>query len=303
LVQGGSAILQSLSEAIIGVAEVTSPHVVRVASDCGVGTGVIWNGDGYVLTCNHVVGQLEEVEVTTADGAVHEGRVIGRDSDTDISVVKIKEGGSPITLGDSGGLKVGQFVMAFANPAGKQPGLTSGIITSVNGHVGRWGRGLQGSLILTDARLNPGYSGGPLVDANGAMIGLDVAYFARRGVAIPVSTVKGVVEKLMKDGKVKKAFLGVVTDNIALPDDLSSRSDIMQSSGMLVMSVEADSPAKKAGVTLGDVIIGIGGKQVEGHTDLVGALTEAAIGQATELTLLRAEVVTKVKVVPGEAPA
>jgi S1-C subfamily serine protease len=193
--------------------------------------------------------------------------------------------------------------MAFANPAGRQPGLTSGIITSVKGQVGRWGGGLQGSLVLTDAKLNPGYSGGPLVNASGKMIALDVAYFARRGVAIPVDKVKEVAAKLMKDGKIRKAFLGVVTENIELPDDVSSRGDVGQPSGMLVMSVEADSPAKKAGVALGDVIIGIGGKHVGQHSDLVGALTDSAIGQATELTLLRAEVVTKVKVVPGEAPA
>lgn len=301
--QSGFAILQSLSEAIVGVAEGVSPHVVKVASECGAGTGVVWSKEGHVLTCNHIVGRLEELEVTTADGVVHEGKVVGRDQDTDIALLKIEEGASPITLGLSGGLKVGQFVMAFANPAGRQPGLTSGIITSVSGHVGRWGGSLQGSLILTDAKLNPGYSGGPLVDASGAMIGLDVAYFARRGVAIPVNTVKDVVEKLMKDGKVKKAFLGVVTETIGLPDDVSTRGDVKQSSGMLVMSVEADSPARKAGVALGDVIIGIGGRHVEGHSDLLGALTDAAIGQQTELTLLRAEVVTKVKIVPGEAPA
>jgi S1-C subfamily serine protease len=107
----------------------------------------------------------------------------------------------------------------------------------------------------------------------------------------------------MKDGKIRKAFLGVVTENIELPDDISARGDVKQSYGMLVMSVEANSPAKKAGVALGDVIIAIGGTQVEGHSDLMGALTDAAIGQPTELTVLRAEAVTKVKVVPGEAPA
>ena len=295
--------LQSLSEAIVGVAENVSPQVVRVASDCGAGTGVIWDKEGHILTCNHLVGGLEEAEITATDGVVHEGKVVGRDPDTDIAIVSIQGGASPIGLGDSGGLKVGQFVMAFANPAGRQPGLTSGIITSVSGHVGRWGGSLQGSLILTDAKLNPGYSGGPLVDANGHMIGFDVAYFARRGVAIPVNTVKAVAEKLIKDGKIRKAFLGVVTQGIELPDDISTRADVKQSSGMLVMSVEADSPAKKAGVALGDVIIGIGGTKVGDHSDLVGTLTDAAIGQPTELTLLRAEAVTKVKIVPGEAPA
>ncbi|HVP23675.1 MAG TPA: trypsin-like peptidase domain-containing protein [Conexivisphaerales archaeon] len=299
----GSGILQSFSDAISAVAEGVSPHVVRVASDHGLGTGVVWSPEGYVITCDHIVGRLGEVEVTTADGTTRKGMVVGRDRDTDIAVVKVEgDGLSPIAVADSSGVKVGQFVMAFANPAGRQPGLTSGILTSVNGQIGRWAGGLQGTLLLTDARLNPGYSGGPLVDAGGRMIGLDVAYFARRGVAIPANAVKEVAEKLLKDGKIKRAFLGIVTEDIELPEAIASRKDIGQERGMLVMSVETGSPAKKAGLALGDVIIGIGDLKVEDHPSLKGALRDDAIGRPTELTVLRAETITKLKVVPGEAP-
>jgi serine protease Do len=296
------SVLQSISEAIVGVAQRVSPHVVRVASGAGMGTGVIWSKDGLVLTCEHVIGGAEEVGVTTADGVLHEGSVVGRDRDSDLALIKAQgDGYSPIELGDSTTLKVGEFVLAFANPGGKQPGLTSGIITSLQGNVGRWGGSLEGHLILTDARVNPGYSGGPLVDANGRMVGLDVAYFARRGVAIPSDDVRSLAEKLLKDGKVRRAFLGIVTEGIDLPEDVAARADVGQEGGMLVLSVEKDSPARKAGLALGDAILAIGDTRVEGHQDLKRALGDAAIGRPVELKVLRAESVIKMNVLPVEA--
>jgi len=300
--KNGNAILRSLSEAIVEVAETVSPHVVRISSDFGTGTGVVWSKDGYILTCDHVVGRVQEVEVTRADGSSIPAKVVGRDRDSDLALLKAQgDGLPPIQLGDSSNLRVGEFVMAFANPSGRQPGLTTGIVTSLRGRVGRWGGGLQGGLILTDARVNPGYSGGPLVDAAGRMIGLDVAYFARRGVAIPVNAAMVVADKLMKDGKIKKAFLGIATEDVELPKDVASMPEVGQETGMLVMSVEQDSPAKRSGLVLGDVILSIGDTRVEGHPDLRGALGDQAIGRPTELKVLRAEKVIKVNVVPVEA--
>jgi S1-C subfamily serine protease len=299
----GSRILQSLSEAIVGVAADVSPHVVSVSSGHSGGTGVVWTEEGHILTASHVVGRVDAVEVRTSDGESLEGKVVGRDRETDIAVVKIEKAGlSPIEKGDSDGLKVGEFVMAFANPSGKQTGLTSGILTSLKGSIGGHAGGLRGSLLLTDARLNPGYSGGPLVDVDGRMVGLDVAYFAQRGVAIPVNAVKKVADQLMMNGHIRRAFMGIVTESLELPEELAKRADLEQPSGMLVMSVEPESPARKAGIALGDVILGMGGSKVEDHSDLRAALSEEAIGKEMEVKLLRSEALTKVKIVPEEAP-
>lgn len=298
-----SQILQSLSDAIVGVAEKVAPSVVRVGSSGWVGgSGVVWSKDGYIVTSSHVVERLSVVEVGLKEGSSYEAKVIGRDPYSDIALLKIEANTlKPIELGDSEVLKVGQFVLAVANPFGQQPSATSGIVTSPNRTLrGWWGRIME-NVIVTDAPLNPGYSGGPLVDAWGRMVGLNTAYISSRGIAIPVSTLKRVVDRLARDGSIKRAYLGIVSDAISLPKEIATQPQVNQERGMIVLSVSPESPAKAAGLAIGDVIVKFDQKPVTSIYDFHRLLTDEVIGKKTTLSILRAEKLMELTVSPSEA--
>ena len=188
-------ILQTLSNAIQQVAESASPSVVSIRSDGGNGTGIVWDDQGHIVTAYHVVRHVEEVEVSTDDGQTFTAKVVGRDRTSDIALLKVDTKLQPIQKGDSESLKVGQFVLALASPFGSKASATSGIITGVKRNIGGWWGVQIDEAIVTDARVNPGYSGGPLVDASGRMVGLNVALVSSRGIAIPVQKVAEVVAK------------------------------------------------------------------------------------------------------------
>ncbi len=295
-------ILQSVSDAIVGVAKQVSPSVVRVGAGRGSGSGLVWSSDGYIVTSNHVVERSDSVEVGLDGGRSLEAKLVGQDNDSDIALLKIEgaSGLKPLQLGDSSNLQVGQFVLAVANPFGSNPAVTSGIVTSSRRSFGwRWGRGSLDNVVITDARLNPGYSGGPLVDAGGKVIGINAAYAYSRGIAIPINTVKTVVDKLAKEGRIKRGYLGVVLNEIEFPEELSKQTG--QEGGLMVVSVSTESPAKKAGVAIGDVIVKLDQKPVEGLYDLQRLLNDEIIGKEVKLSVLRAEKSLELKITPGDA--
>ena len=156
-------------------------------------------------------------------------------------------------------------------------------------------------VVVSDARLNPGYSGGPLVDARGRLIGINAAYANNRGISVPANVVKGVVDKLMHDGRIKRAYMGITADSIRLPENLSSQSGIGQDNGLIVYGVDQDSAAKKAGLAIGDVIVKLDGKSVESLIDLRGLLDDKAIGRHVNISVLRGEKLTQLTVTPTEA--
>ena len=156
-------------------------------------------------------------------------------------------------------------------------------------------------VIVTDARLNAGYSGGPLVDASGVMKGLNTAYISSRGIAIPVNKVRGIVEKLKRGGRIKRAHLGIVSNSISLPQEIATQSEIAQDQAIIVLSVDVGSSAKKAGLTIGDIIVRFNEKPVTSVYDLVQLLTEEMIGKPAVLEILRGEKLTKLGISPGEA--
>lgn len=297
-----SQLLESLSDAIVQVAEKVSASVVRVGSGRRFGgSGVVWSSDGYIVTANHVVGRLNEVEVGLRDGRSIKAKVVGHDQYSDVALLKIEEDKlTPIEAGDSEAVRAGQFVLALANPFGEQPSVTSGIVTSPKRTIrGWWGR-LMENIIVTDAPLNPGYSGGPLVDAAGRMIGLNAAYVYSRGIAVPISTVKHVVERLMRDGRMKRAYLGIVSDTISLPEEIAKQPMIEQNEGLIVLSVAPDSPAKRSGLALGDVIVKFDQKPVSSVYDLQGLLSEEVIAKGIKLSILRGEKLTELTITPSE---
>ncbi len=277
-----------------------SQSVVSVGLDGRTGTGVVIDGEGHILTASHVVRRLDETEVGTSDGKRLTAKVVGRNPYADLALLKV-EGANlrPIEFGDSNDLKVGQFVLALANPFSSAVSATSGIITGVNRPIGGWWRFSIRNAIITDARLNPGYSGGPLVDASGRMVGMNVAYVSNRGIAVPVETIRKSLEKMAKGENVKRAYLGIVSSPIELPDAVSARSDVNQETALMVFSVEPESAAKKAGLALGDVLLKFGSTQLTDIQDLEGVLGEDMIGRKTKLVVLRGEELKELTVTPA----
>ncbi len=301
--QENSAIqlLQSLSDAVSQLAEKASSSVVNVGTGRRSGTGIVWSRDGYIITANHVTGRAASFEIGLNDGRKVKAKVVGRDQYSDVALLKAEADDlEPIELGESREIKTGQFVLALANPFGGKASATQGIVTSPSRTIQGWWGVVMEDAVITDAKLNPGYSGGPLVDASGKLVGMNVAYFSGRGVAVSVKTLRDIVPKLSKDGRVKKGFLGVATDTISLPEDIAKKPEINQEEGVLVLSVEPDSPAKKAGVRMGDIIVKLGDKTIGSLYDLHRQLTDQAIGSATTLWVLRGEVLTPLKITPVE---
>jgi S1-C subfamily serine protease len=309
--------LLSLSEEIERVADNVSRSIVSVHSrNRGNGSGVIWNVDGHIVTCSHVVGELDEVEVSLSNGKRYRAKVIGNDPYSDIALMKIEATNGkddilplkPIEIADSENLKAGQFVLALANPYGEYPSITEGIITSERRSIRGVGAGWRwapsdemDNIVITDTRLNPGYSGGPLVDVQGKMIGLNMAYILFRGIAIRTNKVKNVSEQLAKDGAIKIARLGIVTDQISLPPEVGGQLEPIQEEGLLVISVKKETAAKKAGLLIGDIIVRFDDEPITKLHDLRRQLLKQdAIGKSVKLTIIRAEKKTELIIVPKE---
>ena len=293
-------ILQSFSEAMTELADKVGSSVVRVRSRRGFGSGVVWSEDGYIVTCSHVVGRASTVEVGFKGGERLEGRVIGHDPYSDMALIKVEKSGlKPVEIGDSDTVEVGELVFAFANAFGATPSTTSGIVTTAEASLG-WGSWSMEDVIVTDALLNPGYSGGPLINASGKMVGLNAAYANSRGISIPVNAVRETASALIKDGRVRVAHLGIATDQITLPRRLATRPDIDQEEGLMIVEVEPDSPANKAGLGVGDILVTLATSQITNHYELRRLLTKDVIEKPIEIGLLRTEKLIKLTITPNE---
>jgi S1-C subfamily serine protease len=305
--------LISLSQAIESVADKVSQSVISVHSkNTGNGSGVVWTTDGHIVTCSHLVKKVDEVEVSLSNGKSFPAKVIGNDPYSDIALLKIQPRDNnntplkPIEIGDSENLKAGQFVLALANPYGEYPSITEGIITSerssIRGGGSWWWTGIMDNIVITDARLNPGYSGGPLVDVEGKMIGLNAAYISSRGIAIRGSKVKNIADQLAKDGAIKSAYLGIVTDIISLPPEVGIQLEPSQQEGLIVLSVEKDTAAKKARLLIGDIIVKFDNEPITNMHDLRRQLLkQEVIGKSVKLIIIRGEKKTELIITPGEA--
>lgn len=295
-----------VSDGMVQVVKEVSLSVVQISNGHrGFGSGVVWDVEGHIVTNAHVVGRSETVRVSfSQDGGeeTHEGKVIEIDRFSDVAVVHIdnlpKTILHPIQRGDSSMLSTGQLVFALANPFGGKVSATFGIITNASARIGGrtpW----ADDVVVTDARLNPGYSGGPLVDVFGKMIGMNAAYFTNRGISIPANQLNETVRDLLVEGGVKRAYLGIVSDSISLPEDVAEQ--IKQEEGLLVYSVELGTPAKKAGVAVGDIVVRLDSKPVRNYYDLRRILTSKIIGKETSLSILRGEKLTELLITPIEA--
>ena len=292
-------LLKSISEATTALVQKLSKSVVSVNAQMSRGTGVVLDKQGYIVTCNHVLQGCSTVRVGQGE-KTFEARVVGTDAYNDLALLKTEQGNfEPVELGDSENLNTGQFVLALANPFNrKQPTATTGIVTNPDSTI----RGFRGTamenVIATDAKLNPGFSGGPLVDAEGKLIGINTAYVWQRGIAIPANKVKSVTDRLITGGKIKKAYLGLVANTVAIPEEIQREAGIEQETGVMVFQVEAGEPARKAGLTMGDVIIAFNGKPVADFYDLPRLLSEDVAGKKTTLTIIREEKLQELTITP-----
>lgn len=292
-------VLKSISDATTELVSKLAPSVVNVNSTMTRGTGVVLNSEGYIVTCNHVLGRSASVKIGS-EGRFFEAKTVGVDPYSDIALLRTEQGDlKPMEIGDSDKASPGQFVLALANPFNRQPSVTTGIITNVGSTLRGWRGTAMENVIVTDAKLNPGFSGGPLVDASGRMIGLNTAYVWSRGIAIPMNKVKSVTDRLMNGGKIKRAYLGIVSNTVPIPQDTANQTGIKQEAGIMVFSVEPDSPAKKAGLAMGDVIVKFNENPVANFYDLPRLLTEDIVGKKTKISILRGEKLMELTAIPS----
>ncbi len=308
------ALLDAYSRAVTGAAERVSPSVVHItAFQAGEGrrggrsggSGFVFTTNGYILTNSHVVHGAARVEATLADGRRLPADPIGDDPETDLAVVRVHASGlAPAALGDSQAVRVGQLAIAIGHPYGFQCTVTAGVVSA----LGRSLRARSGRLIddvlQTDAALNPGNSGGPLVDSRGEVIGVNTAVILpAQGIcfAIAINTAKYVAGRLIKDGRVRRSRIGVSVQTVALPRPLAKRHGPAAEGGVLVVGVEPGGPAERAGLDEGDVIVGLDGLPVAGIDDLHRLLTEERVGVWTRLDVLRDGEALSLEIIPREA--
>lgn len=303
-----AALLDAYSEAVTKAVESVAPSVVNVevGPRGGSGSGFVLTPDGFALTNSHVVQGAKAVSVRLPDGRTLPAQVIGDDPETDLAVVRFAaEGLAPVRLGDSRALRVGQLVVAIGSPYGFQCSVTAGVVSALGRSLrSRTGR-LMDNLIQTDAALNPGNSGGPLVTSRGEVIGVNTAVILpAQGIcfAIPVHTAQFVVARLIRDGKIRRGFLGLGGQTAPLPRSVARAHRLGAETGVLVVSVEANGPAAAAGVAEGDVIVGFDSQAVATIDDLHRLLAQAPIGSRTALSLVRGAEKKALVVTPREEP-
>jgi len=306
------ALLDAYSRAVIDVVERVGPAVVRLdvmkggnERHGGTGSGVVVAPDGLVLTNSHVVGGAARVNVTTVDGRSLTARAVGDDPDTDLALVRVD---APVTLpaatlGNSKLLKRGQLVIAIGNPLGFESTVTTGVVSALGRSLrARSGR-LIDDVIQTDAALNPGNSGGPLVSSRGEVVGINTAVImGAQGIcfAVAANTANFVLGELVRHGRVRRAYIGIAAQQFAVSRRRRHATGLTQESAVMIASVEPGSPAGRAGLAAGHIILALDGTAVTGADDLIRLLAGDKIGRTVEIEMLRNGDQRRVSVVPDE---
>jgi serine protease Do len=302
-------------EPVAQVASQVGPSVVQINVDAGVGSGVIYRKDGYIVTNNHVVEGASELNVAFADGTTASAEIVGRDPRTELAVIRVDRDGLPAaTFNEDEDLVVGQLAVAIGSPSGFESTVTMGVISGIGREFPIEFTGGDTTaataltdLIQTDAAISPGSSGGALVDRAGEVIGINVAYLppaetgaVNIGFAIPSDTAISVADQLIETGEVKSAYLGVGTTDLS--PEVADRFGLPVESGALVESVEPNTGAEAAGIRLGDIIVGLGDARIESTRDLLGALRDYRPGDTVEVTVVRDGEERTLEATLGERP-
>ena len=298
-------LLDAYSQAVIGAVETVGPAVVRVEKAAARGSGVIFTPDGFALTNSHVVEGAGPLMATLPDGRTLGATLVGRDGSSDLAVFRVHASALPwARLGDSRDVRVGQVAIAIGNPYGFDHTVTSGVVSALGRSLrARSGR-LMDDIIQTDAALNPGNSGGPLVTTRGEVIGINTAMILpAQGIcfAIASNTVRFVASRLIRDGRIRRGVIGVAGQQTPIPRMLARAHGMAATAGVLVTTIEPASPASAAGIEEGDVIVAFDGVAVTGVDELHRLLTEARIGTPAELSVLRRGRLARLTVTPAES--
>ena len=307
-----SELLDAYSQAVAGVAERVGPAVVRVEmagpnGKQGTGSGVIISSDGFVLTNSHVAQGGRTAKLTTQEGQTLEARLIGDDPHTDLALLHADAPGRlPVArLGDSKKLKPGHLVVAIGNPLGFESTVTAGVVSALGRSLrSRTGR-LIDDVIQTDAALNPGNSGGPLVNSRGDVVGINTAVIlGAQGIcfAVASNTASFVLGELVRHGRVRRAFIGVAAQTVAIPRRLARAAET-GASGAMIGSIEPASPAARAGLAPRDILVAIDGQPIEGVDDLIRRLNADRIDAQTTFSILRGGKRVDFKLTPTERAA
>jgi S1-C subfamily serine protease len=319
-------LLDAYSQAVTSAAERVSPSVVNIEVQHrspenrragrrgerrsqegrgGSGSGFVFTPDGFILTNSHVIHQARRIETALSDGRRFEAVLVGDDPETDLAVIRINASNlMPAALGDSQTIRAGQLAIAIGNPYGFQCTVTAGVVSALGRSLrSRTGR-LIDDIIQTDAALNPGNSGGPLVSSRGEVIGVNTAMILpAQGIcfAIAINTAKFVAGRLIKDGRIRRSYIGVAGQNVPLHRRIVRFYDLRIESGILVVSIDDPSPAERAGLQEGDVIVNYAGHAVAGIDDLHRLLTDERVGEKSPLVVIRRTEKLSLEIVPQES--
>jgi S1-C subfamily serine protease len=319
-----ASLLDAYSEAVTGAVDRVSPSVVNIevhqkaaparngqpGERRGGGSGFVFTPDGLILTNSHVVHDAVRIEVTLADGRRMPATAIGDDPASDLAVIRLEQprfdepGVTVATLGDSQKLRVGQVAIAIGAPYGFQSTVTAGVVSALGRSLRSYSGRLIDDVIQTDASLNPGNSGGPLVDSLGRVIGVNTAtILPAQGIcfAIGINTAKFVASRLLRDGRIRRSYIGVSGQTVPVHRRVVRFYDLANEMGAMVVGVEEKSPAKRGGLREGDVIVALEGQPVAGVDDLHRLLTDMRVGVSCSLTVIRWTEKLEIKVVPEEA--
>ena len=302
-------LLDAYSRAVIEAAERVSPSVVYIqVTGSGSGSGFVFTPDGFILTNSHVVHGATKLDVTLMDGRRFQAQSIGDDPDTDLAVIRITAPNLvPAQLGESQTIRVGQLVIAIGNPYGFQYSVTAGVVSALGRSLRAQSGRLMDGVIQTDAALNPGNSGGPLVNSRGEVIGVNTAaILPAQGIcfATSIDTAKFVAGRLIRDGRVSRSYIGVAGQNVPIPRRIVRFYQLPVETGVLLVSFETNgeaSAAKEAGLVAGDLVIEFDGYPIRGIDDLHKLLTDERIGKKTSVTVIRGVQKLTFDIVPKES--
>lgn len=299
---GSATVLQALSDDLAGAAEGVAVSVVAIDARRRIpSSGVVWK-PGVIVTASHTLHRDEDITLTLAGGDKVPATLGGRDPSTDIAILRTDAAVPPVTIETGDALRVGQLVLALGRP-GASVSAALGIVSALGGEWRTWHGGRIDRFVRLDLAIYDGFSGGPLVDGSGRVLGINTSALSRSAaLTIPASTVTRVAEQLLATGHVRRGYIGVAGQPVRLPNDLVKSLELTQELGLLVVNVEPGAPAHKAGMLLGDVIITLDGKPVGDTAELLAALSADRVGSEIELGVIRGGRHERVRVTVGDRP-